>query len=322
MRSQTVTISVTGLADVSEPLEVAATVHLPDSMTAPKVVAVGMPGGGYNRHYYDLRLDGLSGYSQAEYHTDRGWVFIACDPAGVGDSSTPSAPHSIEQVGAVQAAAVNALRQRLAGGTLVDGLVPTADTVWLGLGQSMGGCFTIAAQGLAAPYDAIGILGFSALHTQLPLPEGRAVEVPVSADGGGVSADELTSALMESFRWAFHWEDVPADVAAWDMASVPLRTGNDLPPWGLRAAALPCGADMLAPGIVAASAASITVPILSAQGERDVVPDPHAEPAAYGSSNHVTVVRIPTMAHMHNFASTRHQIWRAIHAWGEAVSAA
>ena len=123
MRSESVTISVRDVAGVPEPLKVAATVHLPDQPTPPKVVAVGMPGGGYNRHYYDLRLDGLPGYSQAEYHTDRGWVFIACDPAGVGDSSAPSVPHSIEQVGSVQAAAVHALRQRLAGGTLVDGLV-------------------------------------------------------------------------------------------------------------------------------------------------------------------------------------------------------
>src|ERR1700744_6521517 len=80
MRSESITVSVTGLADVAEALDVAATVHLPDRATSPKVFAVGMPGGGYNRHYYDLRLDGLSGYSQAEYHTDRGWGFIACDP--------------------------------------------------------------------------------------------------------------------------------------------------------------------------------------------------------------------------------------------------
>jgi pimeloyl-ACP methyl ester carboxylesterase len=321
MRSESITVSVTGLADVAEALDVAATVHLPDRATSPKVFAVGMPGGGYNRHYYDLRLDGLSGYSQAEYHTDRGWGFIACDPAGVGDSSTPSAPHTIEQVGAVQAAAVHALRQRAAGGTLVDGVPPAADAVWLGLGQSMGGCFTIAAQAVAQPYDAVGILGFSALHTQLPLPEGKSLQLPTPVEGAELSAEEMAGALMESFRWAFHWEDVPVAVAAWDMGSVPLREGDDLPPWGRRAAALPCGADMLAPGIVAAAAASITVPVLSAQGERDVVPDPHAEPVAYHASNHVTVVRIPTMAHMHNFASTRRQMWRAIHAWGEAVSA-
>jgi pimeloyl-ACP methyl ester carboxylesterase len=319
MRSADVTIDVSGTCGADAPFTVAATVHLPDGAAVPEVVAIAMPGGGYNRGYYDLQIPGHSGYSQARYHTDRGWALVACDPIGTGDSSVPAAPHTIAQVAAVQAAAVRWLRDRLAAGTLADGLPPAPDTIVLGLGQSMGGCFTIAAQGGHAPYDAVGILGFSARHTELPLPEGTFAQVPTSPDGGAPSQEDVTAALMASFRWVFHFDDVPADIAALDMASVPMRDGDDVPTWGRRAASLPCGVDMLKPGVVAGQAAVIAVPVLIAQGERDVVPHPRDEPAAYSSSDHVTMVRIPAMAHMHNFASTRERMWHAIHAWGQSL---
>jgi pimeloyl-ACP methyl ester carboxylesterase len=319
MRSADVTIDVSGTKGVDGPLAVAATVHLPDGPAAPEVVAIALPGGGYNRSYYDLQIPGHPGYSQARYHTDRGWAFVACDPIGTGDSSVPAAPHTIAQVAAVQATAVGWLRDRLADGTLVAGLPATPNALLLGLGQSMGGCFTITAQGEHAPYDAVGILGFSARHTELPLPEGTFAQVPASADGGALSQEDVAAALMASFQWVFHFDDVPAGIATLDMASVPMREGDEVPSWGRRAASLPCGVDMLTPGVVAAQAAAIAVPVLIAQGERDVVPHPRDEPAAYSSSDHVTVVRIPAMAHMHNFASTREQMWRAIHAWGQSL---
>jgi alpha-beta hydrolase superfamily lysophospholipase len=53
------------------------------------------------------------------------------------------------------------------------------------------------------------------------------------------------------------------------------------------------------------AAAEIAVPVLTACGEVDVVPDPWREPAAYRGSPHVTTAVIAGMAHMHNFASAR-----------------
>jgi pimeloyl-ACP methyl ester carboxylesterase len=77
---------------------------------------------------------------------------------------------------------------------------------------------------------------------------------------------------------------------------------------------------MLAPGVVAVEAAAITCPVLVAAGERDVVPAPRAEPAAYKSSGDITVHVSATMAHMHNFASTREGFWQRIHRWGASVA--
>jgi pimeloyl-ACP methyl ester carboxylesterase len=317
MRSEDLTVDVTGAGGLAGPLTVATTVHWPDRDSVPEVVAIGLPGGGYNREYYNLRIDGHDGYSQAEFHTARGWVLIACDTIGTGDSSRPDRPHTITDVAAVQAAVVGELRRRLVAGNLVSGLPPAPQAKVIGLGQSMGGCFTVAAQGGHDCYDAIGVLGYSALHTELPLPEGTVIEL--AADAAEQSQADVAAAMMASFQFAFHYDDVPAEIAKADMASVPLRMGEEVPAWGVNATPLQCGIDMLTPGIVAAQAAAITSPVLIAQGIRDVVPHPRQEPSAYSSSPDITVFIGSNMAHMHNFASTREQFWRRIQVWAEGL---
>jgi pimeloyl-ACP methyl ester carboxylesterase len=122
------------------------------------------------------------------------------------------------------------------------------------------------------------------------------------------------------FAWAFHYDDVPADIVALDMAASANPDIEPLPPWRSRTTPT-CGLLMVAPGTVATEAASITVPVLSAQGERDVVPDPWMEPKAFKSCTDFTVYICPRMGHMHNFASTRHRFWQRIHSWGTAVAA-
>jgi hypothetical protein len=79
---------------------------------------------------------------------------------------------------------------------------------------------------------------------------------------------------------------------------------------------------LTSPGVVAAEAAVIAVPVFVAAGERDVVPSPREEPRAYRRSPDITVCVYPRMAHMHNMASTREDLWRRLHHWGDAVAAA
>ena len=319
MRSVDLKIDVTGTADLPGRLEVAVTVHLPDRADSLPVMLIALPGGGYNRRYFDLRIGGYPDHSQARFHTDRGWGLTACDPIGVGESSTPPQPHTVFEVAAVQAAVVAVLRHRLAEWSLVEGLPAHPETTVVGVGHSMGGCFTVAAQGSHASYDAIAVLGYSAVHTELPLPSGGFATVPGVDDHSPEMQLAVATALMESFRWVFHYDDVPADIVARDMASVPLRAGSDVPDWGLHAASLPCGVDMLTPGVVAAAAADIRCPVLVAQGERDVVRSPAGEPDAYPAAAGVTVRTIATMAHLHNFASTRQVLWQELQDWGAGL---
>ena len=340
-----ITVDVTDAAGLGEECHLAATVTIPEGPTVgtPPVVCFGFPGGGYSRRYYTFDMPGSDGGGQAGWHADRGWVFVALDHLGVGDSSQPDPVRlTYENVAAANAAAVRSILAGLGEGTLIDGLSIGADPVVLGIGQSMGGCFLIVCQGQHSVFEGIGVLGFSGIHTVVPsrpgapstpmpwMPRSATMSAPIivnqevlaAAGSGAVTGeDSLADAAQRAehpWRWAFHYDDEPADVVDQDMAA-----GLDsapLPPWR-SATTPPCAIQMVAPGTVAAEAAAVRVPVFIGVGERDVVPDPYSEPKAFFSSPHITVAITERMAHMHNFAHTREKLWALLHHWGEGVAA-
>ena len=88
-------------------------------------------------------------------------------------------------------------------------------------------------------------------------------------------------------------------------------------PWNSHATPGRVARSTLTPGVVAAEAAAVTVPVLCAMGVRDLVPDPLGEPRAFLSARSVDLFICPRMGHMHNFAGTRALFWERIHAFGE-----
>ena len=67
---------------------------------------------------------------------------------------------------------------RLADGTLVGGFPRLPEPVKIGMDQSMGGHFIIHAQGQQAPFDAVGVLGYSSIHTVIAVPPGEDSMLP------------------------------------------------------------------------------------------------------------------------------------------------
>jgi hypothetical protein len=313
IESVDLTVDVTEAAGLGEPLQTRATVTLPDPATSgsPPVVCCAFPGGGYGRRYFTFDMPGASFGGQAGWHAGRGWVFVSCDHLYVGESSAPSDPGQLSfgVVAAANAATVAHVVAALVDGTLADGFPPLHDPVLLGIGQSMGGCFTIVQQGRLATYAGIGVLGFSALQTKIAFPPGAEI------------GDDLFAPREDGLpgtTWGFHYDDEPPDVVAEDMRDYPTRGGR-VPVWG-SATVPPSAMQMLEPGCVQDEAAAITVPVFVGVGERDVCPDPRAEPQAYAQSPDITVLVCPRMSHMHNFASTRERFWARLHAWGDAVA--
>jgi alpha-beta hydrolase superfamily lysophospholipase len=302
------TVDVTEAAGLGTPAEQAVTVHLPDAgvMADPPVVCFAFPGAGYSRGYYSFDMPGSAGGGEAGWHAARGWVFVTVDHLGVGKSTVPVGNVlEYDNVTRANQVVVETVMARLEAGTVTDDLAPLVDATVLGFGQSMGGCFTIVAQGRHRVFDGVAILGFSAIHTVVPAAPGSP-PVMESAD---------PRAAME---WAFHWDDEPAEVVAADMNPTP---GSELPIW--RSASVPgCAILMVNPGTVSAEAAAIDVPVMIAVGERDVALDPWAEPQAFAASSDVSVFVCPQMAHMHNFAATRARFWARLHHWGTGVAAA
>ena len=330
------TIDVTEAAGLGEPLRTRVTVVLPDpgTLADPPIVCFGFPGGGYSRGYFTFDMPGASGGGQAGWHAQHGWIFVACDHLYVGESDAPSDPTtlSLEVVAAANHATVTEVMRRLEAGEVADGFPTLTGAVKLGIGQSMGGCFTIVQQGQHSTYDGIGILGYSAIQTVLWMPPGApelgAMFVPRGSQVLVLAAAEIAEQTpqfalddggLPGTTPGFHYDDVPRDIVEADMLDYPARNGRT-PEWA-SATIPPCAVSMLSPGVVAPEAAVVSVPVFVGTGERDVVPDPRAEPRAYARSPDVTVSICPRMSHMHNFASTRERFWQRIHSWGTSVAA-
>ncbi len=340
MRSVDLRIDVTEAAGLGEPAHIALTVTAPDALPPDPVVCFAKPGAGYSRGYYTEDLPGPGRGAQATWHAERGWLFVSVDHLGVGDSSLHDPERlTFAPVIAASQAAESEVRQKLAAGTLMDALDPVADFLAVGIGQSMGGAFTIVQQGRHHGYDGVAILGYSPLRTQpttgpgqppLPLPwVPRDAQLSDGVFTNGPALAELPNADPAAFAeagealpmaWGFHYDDVDPAVVRRDMEDYPARHG-DLPPWG--SATIPATAVLwcLAPGSTLAEAAAIRAPVLVALGERDVLVDPRGEPRAYESAASVDLFVCPRMAHMHNFAGTRELFWRRLETWAEWVRA-
>ena len=258
---------------------------------------------------------------------------MSVDHLGVGESSQhdPDALTFSAVVGAAQAAEAVVV-QKLAAGTLMDGLGRVERPVRIGIGQSMGGSLTVLQQGRYHCYDGIGVLGYSVFHTLPPTPPGvpdlvlpwtpRDVlpSAGVFTNAPALAAGTAVDGEAVSLAWGFHYDDVDPAVVARDMDDYPARHG-DLPSWG--SATIPGTVALwcVSPGSTLTEAAAIRCPVLLSMGERDVVVDPVGEPRAYGSALSVDLFVCPKMAHMHNFAGTRELFWRRIETWADWVRA-
>jgi hypothetical protein len=334
VRSIDLKVDVTEAADLGEPAHVALTVTVPDEPASEPVVCFGKPGGGYARGYYTVDLPGPSHGAQATWHAARGWVFVSVDNLGTGDSSLHDPERlSYRPVVAASQAAEQDVLEKLAAGTLVDGLEKIENPLKIGIGQSMGGCLTVVQQGRYHCYDGIGVLGYSALHTHPPTAPGTPPLafpwVPrdaVPSEGvftNGPALAELDPAAVpgtDDMAWGFHFDDIDADVVRRDLTDFPARNG-DVPPWGSATVPATVAIWCVAPGGVAPEAAAVRCPVLVALGERDVLVDPRGEPRAYVSARSVDLFICPRMAHMHNFAGTRELMWSRIETWVEWVRA-
>ena len=278
-----------------------------------------MPGGGYSRGYFDMRFAGHAGYSQAAHHVARGLVVVSIDHLGVGDSTPEICDElRIEDIAIANNAAVESISQRLREGDVVSGYPPVDIGLRIGMGQSMGGGVAIIMAGRHRTFDALAVLGYSAIHTVLPQ---RRVEDEQYVENFDYSRDDApetfslraASEAVPEFLFPFFYDDVPTDIVAIDTAGgYPIR--DVAPVFGSKTLPL-CVIAMLSPGYVEREAAEVAVPIFVGLGERDTAPDPRAEPAAYRASPDITMFICQRMAHMHNFASTREVLWDRITRW-------
>jgi alpha-beta hydrolase superfamily lysophospholipase len=306
-------IDVTDSLQLGEPLNQAAWVFSPEHPERAPAVLICLAGGTYSKAYWHLDIPGHPGYSFAEHLAGCGFIVIALDHLGVGESTRPAEFDKLRltTLATGDAEAVRQIKAAVAEGTLADGLPPLPDLPVIGVGHSMGACLTTMVQVETAPYDALALLGYSVditgVHQQTETAEELAARMAQSEASirqhTGHTWDEGYILMPRGYlHQLFHWPDVPAEVIAADDAAQ-----STLPRW--------CGVEVTTAGYLRSYAARIDVPVLLSFGEVDVVAAARHEPVNYGSCADISLFVLGASGHCHNFAGTRFQLWDHIASW-------
>ena len=263
-------------------------------------------GGSYDKRYHHAVIPGHPGYSAAEHLAARGNIVLLTDHLGVGESSRlPQQCKATRHIAALaNHAATGQFHDGLAAGTLHPDLPPLHDIIRIGGGHSMGGMLTILQQAEHRSYDGVMIMGYTAdaVHFTLHGQRLRAADFIPTGEVPDYSTNDRAA-----LRQGFHWDDVPDAVIASDDA-LAVETPSGI------------GLDSIRAHIVKDEAGRIDVPVYICLGERDVSPDPHAEPGYYRSSTDITLHILPRSGHCHTFAGTRRQMWDRMHHWARMVA--
>jgi pimeloyl-ACP methyl ester carboxylesterase len=297
-----------------QPLTIAATVYPPTvPVSDPPVVLVCWPGGSYDRRYWDLDYGGRTDYSAARYWAARGFVVVAADQLGVGESSRPVVDGesvSLEVMGAAADSFVELLRNRLRNGTLHPGIPALGRFTMVGVGHSLGGFTVVAQQAAHVSYDRICCLGVT-----------HSAKVVVDESMGRAAVDPVAVAADQAkLFFGSTWDDVyglpgKADHRGWlygadddpDMTAADVAVSAR---WARRPYV-----QALLDGYSAPLAAMVTSPVFLGFSAVDVAADPRGEPVYYPGSSDITLYLLPRAGHCSNFAPTRFELWDRVAAW-------
>jgi hypothetical protein len=173
----------------------------------------------------------------------------------------------------------------------------------------MGGHIVAYVQVTHGSFAAICALGASFTQTRLAMLPGK--RWPFR----GLPMNDLYLAMADlDMAATFHWPDEPEWVVAADMDT------QNLPRW--RSATIPaCAMELIQPLVVARQAEAARVPVLLVYGEVDVTPEPLVDLTVFRSTRDLSMLLVPAMARMHNFAATRHQVWTRLEVFAQQVLA-
>jgi pimeloyl-ACP methyl ester carboxylesterase len=303
--------------DVAPGAQLAVTVFGGEAGAGPAPVLFLFPGGGLNRHYYDLALGADDSYSQARWLAGRGATVVTVDHLGTGDSTLPDgAPSGAggrtvdlgrDEVDRAGDAAVRAVLGGLRDGSLHPDLPTIEDPVAIGSGHSLGGHVVTSMQASYGTFAGIAPFGASMTWTRLTLGEGH--RQPFRAAPG---LDHKAVVLGTDWTGNDFWDDAAADVVRrnTDRANSPLWRRTTIPSFA---------GDLLEPFASARQAAAVRVPVLLVYGERDVTVEPLDDVAVFRAAPSVALTVVPRMAHGHNFASTRQIAWARLESFAREV---
>jgi pimeloyl-ACP methyl ester carboxylesterase len=304
-------------------LRIAGEVWAPADLTAtaPAIALVCLPGGGMSRRYFDLPVEDDPGrsFSFARQMAARGFIVVALDHLGIGDSDRPADGYALtaEIVASANANATGQVVQQLRDGSLSPAIPALPALTTLGVGHSMGAMMTVLQQAQRQQHAGIALLGFSTrgLPEYLP-PQVR----ELARDAAAVRAK-----LPQLARTMFVQ---PYPVIKPTPQSGGIFAGKSADPRGAAAIKqvanplLPVPAFMsMLPDNVLPEARQIAVPVFLGLGENDMAGPPHEIPASFSASRDVTLYVIAAAGHSHFLFPARVGLYERIAAWARTVAA-
>ena len=215
---------------------------LPEHPADAQAVLLCLAGGTYDKHYWHVEVEGHPAYSFGEHMAALGFVVIAVDHLGIGESTDPisSGPLGLKLLATGDAEVARQVRERLQGGNLHDDLPPSTAAL-IGVGHSMGACLTTMVQATAHPYDAVVLLGYGVQITNVyddKAEKGRTLRERIQQTlelscqlTGANPTDSHTIGPRSYLAELFYAGEVPADVIHADTAvqsRVPLRAAAEV----------------------------------------------------------------------------------------------
>jgi len=284
-----------------------------------------LPGGFLSRRYFDLQNDlqndaetaGDRLYSFAEAMAKEGFVTIALDHIGVGESSKPEPIEGgyslgVEAIARANQCALELALARLAVGDPSLDLPPCPSPVTIGVGHSMGSMLTVEQQSIARPHRALLLFSFSTRGTPAFLddamreyandPERTRREIGILARRSmGSPYPGQANDSDENRRAAFGIGTAPTSAEE----ALHAASTNLLAVGGLMS---------MVPGGFAPPAREIDVPVFMIIGDHDLHDDRHMREDLPHSPDLTSLV-LEDCWHCHFVANTRETIWERASGW-------
>ena len=327
-------LDVSDAVPLDGPFEIAASVVAPadvDATSGARILCC-LPGGFLSRSYFDLLVPRGTGsqtdaedrrFSFAEAMAARGFVTLAFDHLGVGESSKPDPIEGgyalgLEAIARANQRALELALERLAQEGGAPGLPALRDPVTIGVGHSMGSMLTVEQQALARPHRALVLFSFSTHGTPAFLDDAMRAYAndparlrreigELARRTQGSPYPERASDSEENRRAAFGVGTAPS--AAED--ALHAASTNLLAVGGLAS---------MVPGGFAPAAEQIDVPVFMWVGDHDLHDDRHTR-QELPRSPLVTTRILEDCWHCHFVANTREVLWRETAAWLQATLA-
>ena len=303
--------------------ELAVDVVVPRGRTndAPPVALVCLPGGFLSRRYFDLEVAGDRSYSFAQAMAEQGFVTIAIDHLGIGESSKPEPLEAgfgfgVEVVARANQLALERVLERLARGDAEAEIPAMRCRSTIGVGHSMGSVLTVEQQAIARPHRALVLFSFTTRGLPLFLNE----EQRSYANDPERARRELGALAQRSYGTPYppRAEGAPGDRrAAFGVGTAPPLAEKLLHAASTDLLALG-GLLSMIPGGYAPSAAAIDVPVYVLIGDHDL----HGERGLREELPDAPSVTIRTLEdcwHCHLVANSRAAIFREIPIWIASV---